>query len=216
MIPKRPSNKILNKLKETYKCVPSTGIITRKSDGLPVGHKNEYGYITLSIRIPANNKAGSEWKKISVHHAIWYFHTGEWPIDMIDHIDGQKDNNRIDNLRTCSQSENNMNTNARSGYKGVSWDKSTNSWTSVIHKDYKQYWIGRFETAEEAALAYNKKAQEIYGEFARLNDVDVAPKSLNEIVPLIEKYGVKDILFAIKLLSIDSRIRKNLASHLKQ
>lgn len=86
----------------------------------------------------------------------------------IDHINGVKTDNSLSNLRWCSRANNARNSVARGGtskYKGVF--KSKNAWcVQVNHKH-----IGRFKNEIDAAVAYNKKAKEVYGEYARLNHV---------------------------------------------
>lgn len=92
---------------------------------------------------------------------------------IIDHINGNGLDNRKENLRYCTKSTNAMNCKIHkhntSGYKGVS--KSGNRWRAYIVLNDKQRQIGSYKTKEEAALAYNKKAIELFGEFAKLNDV---------------------------------------------
>lgn len=91
----------------------------------------------------------------------------------LDHIDGDKLNNRKNNLRTCTTAENSRNCkiskNNTSGYKGVSWNKERNKWTADIMYNYKHIYLGEFTDAKLAAAAYNEKAAELHGEFAQLN-----------------------------------------------
>jgi len=87
-----------------------------------------------------------------------------------DHIDGNKLNNQKSNLRTATQSQNNANTSARnntSKYKGVSI--RNNHWRSQIRFNGKTKSLGTYRTEEEAAKAYDVKAKELFGEYARLN-----------------------------------------------
>lgn len=92
---------------------------------------------------------------------------------VVDHIDCNGLNNRLCNLRICTQSENLLNkkkhANNTSGYKGVSWDKSKRRWQATIRFKGKMEQIGRFNTLEEAARAYDEAARKYFGEFARLN-----------------------------------------------
>lgn len=94
----------------------------------------------------------------------------------VDHINGNKLDNRKENLRLCSHMENiryqkihNRNT---SGYKGVSWHKAGKKWHAKIAVNYKQIHLGLFKIKEDAARAYNKAAIKYFGEFAKLNEVN--------------------------------------------
>lgn len=81
--------------------------------------------------------------------------------------------NRKENLRLATKSQNASNikshVDSTSQYKGVSWRKDTEKWNASITKDGVYYSLGCYSTEEEAALAYDKKALELFGEFARLN-----------------------------------------------
>jgi hypothetical protein len=93
-----------------------------------------------------------------------------------DHIDGNTLNNRRKtNLQICTMQQNLMKSklykNNSSGYRGVCWDKTHNKWVANVQYNYKSIRIGSFFKKEEAALAYNVKAIELFGEFAILNDV---------------------------------------------
>ena len=93
----------------------------------------------------------------------------------IDHINNNKLDNRVDNLRKVSASVNGHNCNKQSSttskYTGVYLNKK-GKWNAYISKDYKQYHIGIFQTENAAALAYNIKATELYSNFARLNTIE--------------------------------------------
>lgn len=93
----------------------------------------------------------------------------------IDHINGDKLDNRKSNLRACSGSSNAMNrgkqNNNSSGYKGVIFDKSRDKWRAEICFEGNRKYLGRFNTVEEAAIAYNDAALIYHGEFANINEV---------------------------------------------
>lgn len=78
-----------------------------------------------------------------------------------------------DNVRWVTPQQNNMNRggakNSTSKYKGVSWNKATTKWRADIRKDGKLHYLGLFTDETEAALAYNEKAKELFGEYANLN-----------------------------------------------
>jgi hypothetical protein len=91
----------------------------------------------------------------------------------VDHLNRDGLDNRRSNLRVCTTAENTRRSYKKStnktGYKGVSWDKVNKKFVSQIMLNGKGIKIGRFNTAEEAARAYDKKAVEIYGDSAFLN-----------------------------------------------
>lgn len=94
----------------------------------------------------------------------------------IDHVDGNQLNNSIHNLRITTNSGNSANTSKckppkSSKYKGVSYYTRLNRWVSVIRKDGRSTRIGVFDNEVEAAMAYNKRALEVFGEFARINEI---------------------------------------------
>lgn len=96
----------------------------------------------------------------------------------VDHKDQNGLNNQKNNLRLCSQSQNNANRSplprSTSKYLGVCyWPEKgrRKHWIANISKNNKSIRIGRFKTEIEAAVAYNKKAKEIHGQFANLNKI---------------------------------------------
>src|ERR1700678_3633727 len=92
---------------------------------------------------------------------------------IVDHIDRNKLNNDLSNLRWCSQIENSHNrhkrNNTSSKYKGVGWHKQDKKWIVRIRKDNKCIYLGFFDDEVMAAKKYNEKAIELFGEFASLN-----------------------------------------------
>ncbi len=94
---------------------------------------------------------------------------------MIDHINRNTLDNRKTNLRFCSSTENHANQTIRSdnksGYKGVVWHKRIKKWQAGITLKRKRMHIGYFIEKLEAAKAYNNKATQLFGEFAKLNHV---------------------------------------------
>ena len=94
---------------------------------------------------------------------------------LCDHINGNPLDNRRSNLRMCTQSQNLANTrrrrNARSRYRGATWHRQRRKWRARIKHRGREIHLGLYQTEREAVLAYNAKATELYGEFARLNDV---------------------------------------------
>lgn len=96
--------------------------------------------------------------------------------EVVDHKNNDRLDNRKNNLRICTQAENNMNkikpNNNTSGAKGVSWSKTKRVFLAYINKDGKRFQLGRFKDLILAAEAYNKAAKELFGEFAWYNDIE--------------------------------------------
>ena len=102
--------------------------------------------------------------------------TTQQQVDHIEHIDGSHWQDRLSNLRIVSRSQNSMNRgsqcNNTSGYKGVSFYKPTGKWGARIMIHGRTTHLGFFTTPEAAALAYDKAASELHGEFARPNFIE--------------------------------------------
>ncbi|MHC4799928.1 MAG: AP2 domain-containing protein, partial [Planctomycetota bacterium] len=92
---------------------------------------------------------------------------------VVDHINHNGLDNRKSNLRLCTRAQNCYNSrsfnNKSSRYKGVSWDKQRKRFVAYIRCNGKCYNLGRFKSETEAARAYDKKAKELFGEYAYLN-----------------------------------------------
>ena len=103
------------------------------------------------------------------HRLIWLYHSGIWPKEHIDHINGIKDDNRIENLRECTAQQNQFNKKSwgkTSSHKGVSWHKQRKKWVAQYWYKSKIYYLGRYETEEEAAEAYRKATEHLHKEYA--------------------------------------------------
>lgn len=120
-------------------------------------HFTTKGYVRTSSR---------KLKRISLHKYL--LNTDK----QIDHINRDKTDNRISNLRICTTQENNFNrmgwTYSKSGLKGVTYDKRKNKFKARIGFNNKRLHLGYFDTAEEASRVYNQKAKELYKDYSPL------------------------------------------------
>lgn len=103
------------------------------------------------------------------HRVAWAILYGEVP-EQIDHINGDGEDNRLCNLRACTQADNQHNQAVRktnkSGYKGVCWSDRLGRWRATIFINGKQKHLGLFDCPEEAHKAYCAAADELHGDFA--------------------------------------------------
>ena len=112
---------------------------------------------------------------------------------VVDHINNNVFDNRKNNLRACTQKQNTANRSKVKGgtskYKGVSYNKKLNKWQAESKKDHKHYYIGIFDSEEKAARAYDKKAKELFGDFAWLNFKDELRGKIAEAMTNLGKEG---------------------------
>ena len=125
-------------------------------------------YAVRGIRL-----TNGKWTTILMHREILDVPKG---LDT-DHKDHNGLNNQKSNLRICTRQENMMNGNSHknssSRFKGVSWFKRGKKWSVELEYKGRSKHLGLFHSESEAALAYNKKAIEMFGEFAGLNDIEI-------------------------------------------
>jgi hypothetical protein len=110
------------------------------------------------------------------HRLAWWWVHGEMPAEQVDHINGNRADNRIANLRPVSIQKNRMNkckqSNNTSGYKGVYYRKDTGKWSAQIGMKGNITRLGCYNCPTLAALAYDKAAREMHGSYACVNFPD--------------------------------------------
>lgn len=140
------------------------------------GHKawfcSSCGYAVRTVDVLLNDGRKRKSREI-LHRLILNVPKGK----QTDHINGNKLDNRKTNLRIVTKDQNNLNRGPRlrstSRYKGVCWDNQKKKWMAKIGTSGKTIFLGRFSSQEDAALAYNKAALDIQGDFARINDISL-------------------------------------------
>lgn len=145
----------------------ASGLLYRKITGHGHIAGDVAGYIKKSDGyryVKINNKA------IGAHRLIWFIEKGYWSTIDIDHINTDRSDNRIENLREATRSQNlhnctvgKLNTHGCKGIRFVA--KGKKKWTATIMHNYKRHYLGVFYTKEEAVNAYIKKSKELNGEF---------------------------------------------------
>jgi hypothetical protein len=118
------------------------------------------GYIRIAI----------DRERYEAHRLAWFYEYGSWPPGMLDHKNGNRQHNCLDNLRPATHSQNNANRRLEKrnelGIKGVSRKK--NSYSAQITVRGKSIKLGCYKTPKEAAEAYERAARQYYQEFARV------------------------------------------------
>ncbi len=142
---------------------PETGVFLWRRRGFGrtlgrvLGTKNWDGYVVIKVnQVPCY-----------AHRLAWFHSHGEWPQGHIDHIDGNRSNNAIANLREATAAQNAARRPTKRSLapsRGVF--PQGPGFVARLHHAGKRYYLGYFSTAEAARAAYEAKAKEIHGEFA--------------------------------------------------
>ncbi len=135
-------------------------VAKRIKTGDLVGCKNGNGYLRVAIK----------YKYYYVHRIIFLMHHGYLP-KFIDHIDGNRNNNKLENLREATHSENAQNQktpiNNSSGYKNVFWHKTKKSWAVCISLNNKLHHFGNYQNLTDAIQVAKESRNLLHKSFAR-------------------------------------------------
>jgi hypothetical protein len=147
---------------------PATGIFTarittgNRRAGMAAGTLHASGYEVIKF----------QGRSVYAQRMAWFWVYGVWPPTELDHINGDKADNRIANLRPATKVQNSMNRGANknnaAGVKGVCWRPDTGRWRAYITINGRKKSLGSFDDIEDAAAAYRTAATKSVGEFARV------------------------------------------------
>tara|TARA_R110002012_G_scaffold78573_2_gene200108 strand:+ start:9188 stop:9685 length:498 start_codon:yes stop_codon:yes gene_type:complete len=150
------------RLKELFKLTDKGLVWKVNRSGVTIGkgsivHKST-GYKLLKV----------DYRQYREHRLVWLYVYGTLP-KTLDHIDGNKENNNIKNLREATISENMQNMKISSantsGVKGVTWNKKRQKWRARVRLNKKEYAAGFYKNLEEAQIAVCKLREKLHGEF---------------------------------------------------
>ena len=146
-------------LKQLLAYDPDTGAFTWLK---PTSNRVKPGALACSVNTVGYVRIGIGGKRYAAHRLAWLYVHGVWPENEIDHINRNRQDNRICNLRDVNSQQNKLNSGVRrnntSGVKGVSWDKKSKRWRVQARINGQKTYIGVFDTLEEATTAYQKAA----------------------------------------------------------
>lgn len=135
---------------DIFNYCPDSGNLIRRSGvqgcnaGEVAGYKNDSGYIIISVN----------YVSYRAHRLVWFYMTGSWPKDQIDHINHKRDDNRWVNLRESTNKQNQMNrttgANNTYGVTGVSFHKASKKWRAFINVSGKAIHLGLFKDKFDA------------------------------------------------------------------
>lgn len=152
----KTTQEVAEYIQDTYKYDPETGEIVVETKFEAFKTRDKEGYL----------RGGAFGRQYYAHRVAWLLHYGSWPEGPIDHINGVKSDNRIENLRVVTPEQNQKNrkrdTRNKSGAVGVYWVNRLNRWQVQIGVNGKEKHIGLFKDFDEAVVA-RKEAEVKYG-----------------------------------------------------
>lgn len=136
---------------------PESGVFTWKKSGAVAGSPTADGYVKIKVRQ----------RMYRAHRLAWFYVHGAWPSQLIDHINGDRADNRIANLRDVSNSVNRQNAktanaDSKTGVLGVTYRPSKAKYQAQIAVNGKNRYLGMFDTEQEAHQAYLTAKREVH------------------------------------------------------
>lgn len=131
--------------------------------GRPVGIQINDGYQSCKLNFKDKRVA------VKIHHIVWFLSKGKWPETEIDHVNGIRNDNRIENLRETSRSKNRHNIKTSKCYW---WKPKNKKYEACVKYKNEKHYLGLFSTEEEARIAVEEKSKEIYGSYSKCYDTN--------------------------------------------
>lgn len=155
---RQPAKVSIETLRAEFRLDRQTGHIYRRKSGKRTGLPGKAEYCRVNLH-------GAF---MYAHRIVWALAHGEWPDGNIDHINGDKHDNRPCNLRVATHKENMRNRKpwGKSKYLGVHWSKSVGKWRATIREDGRVFVLGYFDDELDAAKAYRDAAIDLFADFA--------------------------------------------------
>lgn len=172
-LPRPPAIVVFIRAHELYDYDPETGHFHARYDRSTGGGYGRWDPARICGSVKRSSQGyriiGLDCRTYQAHRLAWLMMTGSWPDGDLDHINGDRDDNRWSNLRPATVAQNGHNRkrhrNNTSGFKGVS--KHGNRWRMTVKFNGARFMKGGFATAEEAFLARNQLAEKLHGAYAR-------------------------------------------------
>ncbi len=153
----------VERLRELLDYDPETGVFTWRGKtnrrirvGAIAGNVNSRGYISIGV----------DDRNYTAHRLAWLWMYGEWPKNEIDHVNGIRTDNRLNNIRDVVHSVNMQNAQAPRprktfGHMGTTYIKASNKWQAQIKVNDNYFYLGLFDSSEQAHKAYIKAKLEM-------------------------------------------------------
>jgi hypothetical protein len=170
-IPVKPPKWVIERIREclSYDDVHG-GLVWAKVKTNRVKVGDRAGNLSCGYEQIGFRKQGFHDRKVQVHHIVWFLHTGEWPTSPIDHKDMNRQNNRFDNLRLATTSQNGMNkpqqSNNQLGIKNICFDTQKQKYKVDIKSGGKRF-SRRYKSLEDAIEARDTILSIYHGDYAR-------------------------------------------------
>lgn len=159
------TNLTLERLKEVYEYLPESGLFIRKLRT----YRHKAGEVAGTLLGEGYIQIGIGGKQYRAHRLAFFYMTGAWPELEIDHVNGERSDNRWENLREANRFQNSWNKKKSkantSGYKGVSWDNTLQRYRASIRVNGKGIYLGVYTDPKLAGAAYIEAAQYYFGEY---------------------------------------------------